>query len=196
VTVGVVDRLEAIEIDEQQADLRDRQFRGGERVSERFVEVVTVGEPGQLVMMREVIELRLLPFGQRANQAVAGAHAGVQAVTRDDEAVVDVARRVLDDDVTEVAEAHVLIDDQRRRLHELGGWPASKQFAAVAARDGFEEAVAVDEADRHAILADDRNGVQLRIGGEALVDLFAEGVGSHRGDVDEQRPDRIEHGRC
>ena len=147
VAEGVVVGLEIVDIDVS----RDKATASRQHAVDMFVDRHIARQLGQRIGVAGGADLH---FGNRRHQVVAAADPEILALAGDDEAIEQVMLRRQRNHQRQFLDGGVLIDHQRRVVHEQVAGLATEQFLAKRPGEAVNHAVPVDHADRMAALHD------------------------------------------
>ncbi len=83
--------------------------------------------------------------------------------------IEDVLRVVVAEDFAELIDGRVLVENERRPIHHHADRAILQGLFAGLLPQSFAEAEAIDEADRRAVVVDDGECVECRVGNECFV---------------------------
>ena len=201
----VVDGFEPVEVEEHDRAEALVAVRLGHGLTQAVEEQQPVRQAGEGVVMRQPVQMRLRALGDRLQQIVTCAHAGVSPVLGENETLVHVAHAGFHDGVRQVIEIDMEIDDQWRRVHERRDRFPAEELARKGSGEVLEHLFAVHDPQGVAV-GHDRQGDQLRTVRKQPEDLVdrqgrrqGRGLAQQAGGRDRLRRDtRVEtlHERC
>ena len=157
----VVDGFEPVEVEEHDRAQALVAVRLGHGLTQAVEEQQPVRQAGEGVVMRQPVQMRLRALGDRLQQIVTRAHAGVFPALGEDETLVHVVHAGFHDGVRKVIEIGMEIDDQWCRVHERRDRFPAEEFARKGSGKVLEHLLAVHDPQGVAV-GHDRQENQLR----------------------------------